>query len=259
MRSSRSPPRADTPEPPRSMPSNEQAIAVVIAESHRLIRAGLRRLLERDGDIAVVGEAGRGEHAVAEARRLRPDVVLMDVSVPGMDALRATRLIFEEASAQVRVLLLTTSRSDADVLAALRAGARGVLLRDSAPEDLRRAALTVAGGGALLTPGVARRMAADLVSGRERDGAVPPELEALTAREREVLALVGHGFSNAEIASLLAVSPATVKAHVGGALAKLDARDRATLVMLAYETGLVVPAARATALRARARRRRGAP
>src|SRR5919197_5191545 len=112
------------------MPSNEQAIAVVIAEAHRLIRAGLRRLLERDGDIAVVGEAGRGQHAVAEARRRRPDVVLMDVGVPGMDALRATRLIFEEASAQVRVLLLTTSRSDADVLAALRGGARGVLLRD---------------------------------------------------------------------------------------------------------------------------------
>lgn len=241
------------------MPTDERAIAVVIAEAHRLIRAGLRLLLECEGKIVVVGEATRGEHAVAEARRLQPDVVLMDIGVPGMNALRATRLIFEECAAPVRVLILATFGSDAEVLAALCAGAHGVLLRDSAPEDLRRAARTVAAGGALLTPGWTRRLAADLVSGLARDGVVPPELEVLTGREREVLSLVGHGFSNAEIAARLAVSPATVKTHVGGAIAKLNARDRAELVMLAYETGLVVPAARATASHAQARRRRRAP
>jgi DNA-binding NarL/FixJ family response regulator len=248
-----------TAEPVPSTPTDEQPIAVVIAEAHRLIRAGLRVLLECEGDIVVVGEAIRGEHAVAEARRLRPNVVLLDIGLPGMDALRATRLIFDEGDAQVRVLLLATFGSDAEVLAALRAGAHGVLLRDSAPVDLRRAARTVAAGGALLTPGLTSRLAAELVSGRARDGVVPPELEVLTGREREVLSLVGHGFSNAEIAARLAVSPATVKTHVGGAIAKLDARDRAELVMLAYETGLVLPAARAGAPYAQAQRRRRAP
>jgi DNA-binding NarL/FixJ family response regulator len=227
-----------------STPTDEHAIAVVIAEAHRLFRAGLRLLIECEGDIVVVGEAVRGEHAVTEARRLRPDVVLMDIDVPGVDALRATRMIFDDTAVRGRVLLLATAGGDAEVRAALRAGAHGVLLRDGTPEDLRRAARTVAAGGALLTPGLTRDVAADLVSGRARAGVVAPELEVLTGREREVLSLVGHGFSNAEIAARLAVSPATVKTHVGGAVAKLGARDRAALVTLAYETGLVVPAAR---------------
>jgi DNA-binding NarL/FixJ family response regulator len=231
------------------MPRND-AIAVLIAEAHRLVRAGLRLLLEGEGDIKVVGETARGEQAVAGARRLRPDVVLMDVGVPGLDALQATRLIFETGTAHVRVLLLIASASDAEVYAALRAGANGVLLRDSEPGDLLRAVRVVAGGGALLTPGFTRRLADDVVSRRARTGAAVPELEALTPREREVLALVGHGFSNAEIAARLAVSRATVKTHVGKAIAKLEARDRAELVMLAYETGLVLPAGEAAALHA---------
>jgi DNA-binding NarL/FixJ family response regulator len=238
-----------------SRPTDEQATAVIIAEAHRLNRAGLRLVLESDGNIVVVGEAIRGEHAIAAVRRLRPDVVLMDIGVPGMDALRATRLIFEDEAARSRVLLLTAVGSDAEVLAALRAGAHGVVLRDSAPADLRRAVRTVAAGGALLTPGLTRRLAADLVARRPRTRVVAPELEALTVRELEVLGLVGHGFNNAEIAARLAVSPATVKTHVGGAIAKLDARDRAELVTIAYETGLVIPAERATAPHGQARRR----
>lgn len=229
------------------------AIAVLIAEAHRLVRAGFRLLLERDGDITVVGETDRGEYAVAGARRLRPDVVLMDGGLPGMEALQASRLIFEMGPAEVKVLLLIASANDAEVFAALRAGAHGVLLRDSEPGDLLRAVRVIAGGGALLTPGFTRRLAADVVSRRARSGAAVPELEALTPREREVLALVGHGFSNAEIAARLAVSPATVKTHVGKAIAKLEARDRAELVMLAYETGLVLPAGEAAALHAQGR------
>jgi DNA-binding NarL/FixJ family response regulator len=232
-------------------PTEEQAIAVIVAEPYRLIRAGLRLLLEWEGDIVVVGEAGRGEDAVAETRRLGPDVVLVDVGIPGMDALRTTRLIFDAGAGRARVLLLSTAGDDAEALRALRAGAHGVLRRDSAPGDLRRAARRIAAGGALLTAGAARGLAAELVAGRAHDGIVPPELEVLTAREREVLGLLGHGFSNREIAARLAVSPTTVKTHVAGAIAKLDARDRAGLVTLAYETGLVRPSrgARAPARR----------
>ena len=233
----------------------DDAIGVFIAEAHRLVRAGLRLLLEGDGDITVVGEAARGEHAVAGARRLCPDVVLIDSGVPGLAALRAARLIFEAGPAQARVLLLTASATDGEVFAALHAGARGVLLRDSAPGELRRAVRVIAGGGALLPPRVTRRLAADLVSRRAHAVATRPELESLTQREREVLALVGQGFSNAEIAERLDVSPATVKSHVGKLIAKLEARDRAALVMLAYETRLVVPVARGAAPHARARDR----
>jgi len=241
-----------------SAPPDEPAIAVIVADAQRLVREGLRALLESEGDIVVVGEAGRGEHAVAETRRRQPDVVLMDIGVPGTDALHATRLIFDEGRARTRVLLLATRANDAEVLAAVRAGAYGVLQRDSTPEHLRRAARTIAAGHALLTPEVTRRLAAELVAGRVHDGIVPPELEALTGREREVLGLVGHGLGNAEIAARLAVSPATVKAHVGAATAKLQARDRAALVVLAYETGLVRPAARPTAPLVRASRPRPA-
>jgi DNA-binding NarL/FixJ family response regulator len=225
--------------------ARDDAIAVLIAETHRLVRAGLHLLLEGEGDITVVGEAARGEHAVAAARRLRPDVVLMDAGVPGLDALRASRLIFEEGQSQVRVLLLIASGSDAEVFAALHAGAHSVLLRGSEPDDLLRAVRVTASGGSVLTPGFTRRLAADVVARQAHAGAALAELQALTEREREVLALVGHGFSNAEIADRLGVSPATVKTHVASATAKLEARDRAELVMLAYETGLVLPVGRA--------------
>ena len=223
-------------------------IAVLIAEAHGLVRAGLRLLLEAEPDIAVVSDVARGEHAVAEARRVRPDVVLMDVDVPGLDALRASRMIAEAGLGQVRVLLLIASGNDAEVFAALRAGAHGVVLRDSEPGDLLRAVRVTARGGALLTPGFTRRLAAHVLSRRARSGPPVPGLEELTERERDVLALVGHGFSNAEIADRLSVSPATVKTHVGKAISKLDARDRAELVMIAYETGLVLPAGPAAAL-----------
>lgn len=228
----------------------DDAIAVLIAEPHRLIRAGLRLLLERDQSISVVGEVARGEQAITGARRLRPDVVLMDMCVSGGDALWATRLIFEAGLAglgEVGVLLLTASASDAEVFAAIHAGAHGVLLRDSEPADLLRAVRVIAAGGALVTPGAARGLAAEVLSRRAQRGAAHPGVEALTEREREVLSLVGLGFSNGEIAAQLAVSPATVKTHVGRVLSKVDARDRAELVMLAYETGLVRPPRRATA------------
>jgi DNA-binding NarL/FixJ family response regulator len=235
--------------------TRDDAIAVLIAEAHRLVRAGLRLLLEGDGDITVVGEAARGQDAVAGAQRLRPDVVLMDAGVPGLDALRASRLILEAGLTQVKVLLLIASGSDAEILAALRAGARGVLLRGSEPAELLRAVRMTAQGGVLLTPGFTRRLAADLVLRQAHAGAELPELEELTRREREVLTLVGHGFSNTEIAERLAVSPATVKTHVGSTIAKLQVRDRAQLVTLAYETGLVLPRGGAGALPAPGRDR----
>jgi DNA-binding NarL/FixJ family response regulator len=225
----------------------EHAVAVLIADAHRLVRAGYRLMLEEQGDIVVVGEAASGEEAVAGARRLRPDVVLLEEGLPGFDALRATRAIFESGLGQVRVLLLAESVDDEQLFAAVRAGAHGVLRRDGEPADLRRAVRVVARGGALLAPDALRRLAADVVARRASGGSAPPELDALTEREREVLALVGQGFSNAEIADRLTVSPATVKAHVRSALAKLDARDRAELVMVAYESGLVVPPAGTTA------------
>jgi DNA-binding NarL/FixJ family response regulator len=227
-----------------------ESTAVLIAEADGLVRAGFRLLLEGEGDVTVVGEAARGEHAVAGARRLRPNVVLMDGGIPGLDALRASRQIFEAALPGVSVLLLISSGTDPAVFAALRAGANGVLLRDSEPGDLLRAVRVIARGGALLPPGFTRRLAADVVSRRLRSGADLPELEALTQRQREVLALIGHGFSNGEIAERLTVSPATVKTHVGQVIGKLGARDRAELVILAYETGLVLPAGEAEALHA---------
>jgi DNA-binding NarL/FixJ family response regulator len=227
----------------------DDAIAVLLAGSDRLVRAGLRILLESEGDIVVTGEAARGEHAVTAARRLRPDVVLIDVDVAGFDALAATRLIFEAGLGHVGVLLLTATATDAEVLSAFHAGAHGVLLRDSEPVDLLRAVRVIGGGGALVTPVVTRRLADEVVSQRTRRGAALSALRGLTAREREVLALVGLGFSNAEIAARLEASQATIKSHVGRVIAKLGARDRAELVVLAYESGLVLPMGPTAALR----------
>jgi DNA-binding NarL/FixJ family response regulator len=235
--------------------ADDDVIEVLLAEAHRLVRAGFRSLLEREADVIVVGEAHSGEAAVAAAERLRPDVVLIDAALPGLDAFEATRMIVEAGPARSGVLLLTASGSDAEVFAAVHAGAHGVLGRDSEPADMLRAVRVIAGGGALLTPGVTRRLAAEVVSRRAHVDAALCELDELTQREREVMALVGYGFSNSEIARQLAVSPATAKTHVGRAMAKLDARDRAELVRLAYETGLVAPVGQAEALPPRARRR----
>ena len=217
---------------------------VVIADDQELVRAGFRVLVESAPGFEVVGEASDGAEAVAVVARERPDVVLMDVRMPGTDGLEATRRILADPSlGEVRVLILTTFDLDEYVHDALRAGASGFLLKDTSPADLLDAIEVVASGEALLAPSVTRRLIEQFVS--RPDPARPaPGLEALTDREREVLALVGRGLSNAEIAEQLVVSPATSKTHVSRILTKLGARDRAQLVVIAYESGLVGPTSR---------------
>ena len=221
---------------------------VVLADDQALVRAGFRALLDAEPDIEVAGEAADGAEAVELARRERPRVVLMDVRMPRMDGLEATRRIATDpALADTRVIVLTTFELDEYVFGALQAGASGFLLKDIDPPDLLTAVRVVAEGEALLTPRLTRRLIEAFV---EHDRAAPPavtegdRLEELTPREREVLALVGRGLSNAEIADELVLSPLTAKTHVARLFSKLDARDRAHLVILAYETGLVVPGGR---------------
>jgi DNA-binding NarL/FixJ family response regulator len=217
-------------------------IRVLVADDQTLVRAGFRVLVESAPDLEVVGEAGDGVEAVELARRELPDVVLMDIRMPRMDGLEATRRIVALDRAEgVRVLVLTTFDLDEYVYEALRAGASGFLLKDTPPGDLLAAIRVVAAGDALLAPGVTRRLIAEFARRPEPSAVTPAALAALTDREREVLALVARGLSNAEIAELLVVSGATAKTHVSRVLAKLHARDRAQLVMLAYETGLVTP------------------
>ncbi|MFL5795769.1 MAG: response regulator [Actinomycetota bacterium] len=217
-------------------------IRVLVADDQTLVRAGFRVLVESAPDLEVVGEAGDGVEAVELARRELPDVVLMDIRMPRMDGLEATRRIVALDRAEgVRVLVLTTFDLDEYVYEALRAGASGFLLKDTPPADLLAAIRVVAAGDALLAPGVTRRLIAEFARRPEPSAVTPAALAALTDREREVLALVARGLSNAEIAELLVVSGATAKTHVSRVLAKLHARDRAQLVMLAYETGLVAP------------------
>ena len=221
-------------------------IRVVIADGQALVRAGFRVLLEGDARITVVGEAATGEEAVALARRLRPDVVLIDAMLPGVDCIEATRLLAAESA---HVMLLTASEGDERIFAALRAGASGVLLKDTEPAELARAVDALAHGEALLSPSLART--ADRRARLAATARVPePELlDELTAREREVVALVALGLSNDGIAERLVVSRATAKTHVSRAMVKLDARDRAKLVVFGYEAGLVVPRAGAPAAR----------
>jgi DNA-binding NarL/FixJ family response regulator len=217
-------------------------IRVLVADDQTLVRAGFRVLVESAPDLEVVGEAGDGVEAVELARRELPDVVLMDIRMPRMDGLEATRRIVALDRAEgVRVLVLTTFDLDEYVYQALRAGASGFLLKDTPPADLLAAIRVVAAGDALLAPRVTRRLIAEFARRPEPSAVTPAALAALTDREREVLALVARGLSNAEIAELLVVSGATAKTHVSRVLAKLGARDRAQLVMLAYETGLVTP------------------
>jgi DNA-binding NarL/FixJ family response regulator len=201
-------------------------------------------LIESAPDVEVVGEAGNGDEAVAVVQRERPDVVLMDIRMPGTDGLEATRRILDDPGLdEVRVLILTTFDLDEYVHEALRAGASGFLLKDTSPSDLLDAIRVIAAGEALLAPSVTKRLIEQFV-GRPRAQSVPaPELGRLTEREREVLALVGRGMSNAEIAQHLVVSPATAKTHVSRIMTKLGARDRAQLVVVAYESGLVRPTA----------------
>jgi DNA-binding NarL/FixJ family response regulator len=218
-------------------------IRTVIADDQPLARAGLRAMLEHAPDVVVIGEAGDGLSAVALARAELPDVVLMDVRMPVMDGIEATRQITTgPGTDDVRVLILTTFDLDESVYAALRAGASGFLLKDVPPERLFDAIRVVAAGEALIAPGVTRRLIAAFTRhDPAATGGRPGLLSSLTEREREVLALVGTGLSNDEICERLVISIATVKTHVHRLLTKLDARDRAQLVVLAYEGGLVRP------------------
>ena len=217
-------------------------IRVGIADDQPLIRTGLRTMIEHTIDLALVAEAEDGEQAVALARRHRPDVLLMDIRMPKLDGIEATRRITSEREmASVRVVVLTTFDSDEYVYDAIRAGASGFLLKDAPPEDVLDAIRVVADGDALLAPSVTRRLIADIAARPGGSQRSATELEPLTDREREVLALVGRGMSNAEIGAALYVSPATAKAHVSHVMTKLLARDRAQLVVIAYESGLVRP------------------
>jgi DNA-binding NarL/FixJ family response regulator len=216
-------------------------IRVLLADDQSLVRAGFRALLSAQAGIEVAGEAADGHQALDATRRLVPDVVLMDIRMPGLDGLQATEAITADpALGDVRIVVLTTFDHDEHVFEALRAGASGFLVKDTEPEELIQAVRLVADGEALLSPGVTRRVIAEFALRARR----PPQaelLDALTEREREVMALVAEGLTNAQIADRLVVSPATAKTHVNRAMAKLGARDRAQLVVLAYESGLVRP------------------
>ena len=220
-------------------------IRVLLADDQTLVRAGLRVLVDSDEELEVVGEATDGTTAVEAASRYRPDVVLMDIRMPGMDGLEATRRICSDASLNsTKVVILTTFEADEYVFEALRAGASGFLLKDTEPAELLSAVRVVAGGDALLAPSVTRRLIEEVVSrsrAPSRKGSAVPALDVLTDREREVLSLVAAGLTNDEIAGELYLSPLTAKTHVSRILTKLGARDRAQLVVIAYETGLVSP------------------
>ncbi|RBM22125.1 response regulator transcription factor [Streptomyces sp. PT12] len=215
-------------------------IRVVLADDQTVVRAGFRALLDLTDDLVVVGEAPDGERAVEAVRTTRPDVVLMDIRMPRMDGLDATRRIAAEPALDgVRVLVLTTFEADEYVFEALRAGAAGFLLKDIEPEGLREAIRTVAAGRSLLAPAVTRRVIEEFARLRTPVAEGAARLAPLTGREREVMALAAAGLSNEEIGARLLMSPLTAKTHISRAMTKLGARDRAQLVVIAYETGLV--------------------
>jgi DNA-binding NarL/FixJ family response regulator len=216
-------------------------IRVLLADDQALVRGGFRALLDAQEDIEVVGEAGDGDEAVELATELVPDVVLMDIRMPGVDGLEATkRIAADERLAEVRIVILTTFEVDEYVFEAIRVGASGFLVKDTEPADLLRAVRAVAAGEALLSPSVTRRLIGEFAA-RAKEPRPRSDLDVLTEREREVVALVAEGLSNDEIAERLVLSPATAKTHVSRAMVKLGMRDRAQLVVLAYESGLVRP------------------
>jgi DNA-binding NarL/FixJ family response regulator len=216
-------------------------IRIVVVDDQELVRTGLRALAEHDGDIVVTAEAANGAAGLQKVREHLPDVVLMDIRMPVMDGLDATaRIIADPALAGVRVLILTTFDEDENIFDAIRLGAAGYLLKDIGPTELRQAIRAVAGGDALLSPAITRKVMQSVAAGQHRAADEAPIL-ALTEREREVLTEVGRGLSNQEISQKLFISPATARTYVSRLLAKLNARDRSQLVILAYETGLVTP------------------
>jgi DNA-binding NarL/FixJ family response regulator len=216
-------------------------IRVVLADDQALVRAGFRALLDAEDDLDVVGEANDGAEAVQLARHLTPDIMLMDIRMPGVDGLDATRQITtDEDLHAVRVVILTTFDLDEYVFEALRSGASGFLVKDTEPVEMVRAVRAVAAGDALLSPGVTRRLIAEFAT-RSKDPSSPHQLDLLTDREREVMGLVAEGLTNEEIAERLFISPATARTHVSRTMVKLGARDRAQLVVFAYESGLVRP------------------
>jgi DNA-binding NarL/FixJ family response regulator len=216
-------------------------IRVVIVDDQVLLRAGLRALLESAGDITVVGEAGDGAEGIDVVTAVVPDVVLMDIRMPAVDGLTATsRIVAAPELSAVRVVILTTFELDEYIFEAIRAGASGFMVKDTEPAEVIRAVRTVAAGDALLSPGATRAVIAQYAE-QSKPAALAPSLGLLTEREREVMSLVAGGLSNDEIAQQLVISPATAKTHVSRAMTKLNARDRAQLVVFAYETGLVTP------------------
>jgi DNA-binding NarL/FixJ family response regulator len=216
-------------------------IKVLLADDQALVRAGFKALLDAQDDIEVVGEAGDGDEAFLRAGELLPDVVLMDIRMPGVDGLEATRRIAsDDRLSGVRVVILTTFGLDEYVFEAIRSGASGFLVKDTEPEELLQAVRVVAGGDALLSPNITRRLIEEFAA-HAKEPQPTGALQELTDREREVMALVAAGLSNDEIAKRLFVSPATAKTHVSRAMVKLGARDRAQLVVMAYESGLVRP------------------
>jgi DNA-binding NarL/FixJ family response regulator len=217
-------------------------ITVVVADDQALVRAGFRALLDAEPGMQVVGEAVDGESVLAVVRETRPDVVLMDIRMPGVDGLEATRRIGQDPDLQgTSVLVLTTFELDEYVFEAIRVGASGFLVKDTEPADLVKAVRAVAAGDALLSPSVTRRLIEHIAVGAKPLPHERPDLARLTEREREIVTLVGEGLSNEEIAQRLVVSPATAKTHVSRSMVKLGVRDRAQLVVLAYESGLVRP------------------
>jgi DNA-binding NarL/FixJ family response regulator len=220
-------------------------IRVLLVDDQALLRSGLRILLEGQEDMAVVGEAADGGEAVALARLLEPDVILMDISMPGVDGVSATREIVSDGpSSEPKILILTTFDDDENVFGALRAGATGFLAKDSEPAELLSAIRVIAQGGALLSADVTRRLIVEFASRPERREVTDGELQWLTDREREVMALVAAGLTNEQIADELVISIATAKTHVSRAMRKLKAHDRAQLVAFAYASGLVLPGRR---------------
>ncbi|GGL46515.1 response regulator transcription factor [Planomonospora parontospora] len=228
---------------PAASPLTGASIKVLVADDEGLVRSGFKVLLDLEDDITVVGEAANGAEAVERARATRPDVVLMDIRMPKVDGIQATaRIAGTRGLEQVRVLILTTYDTEEYVFDALQAGASGFLLKDAGPAELLHAVRVVAAGEALLAPRITRRLIGRFTARRTAARAGEERLAVLTGREREVLALVGRGLSNHEIGAELSLSPATARTHVSRAMAKLGARDRAQLVVIAYRTGLVDPA-----------------